>query len=170
MEFEIVYDLISVPTTSNLYDYFEIIAKFALGVAGLVWLFRAGEPIYRRIIAAILLVLWGYTSLYILPEITDGGAKRDALIESYVEGDYEIVEGLVSEFSPMSWGGGDSVESFYVDGVRFEYSEFGITGGYRRTQPYGGQIRNDKYVVIWHVEGVIIHLEIAVPCCPLSLL
>jgi hypothetical protein len=51
-----------------------------------------------------------------------------------------VVEGDVRDFHPAPWAGHED-ESFVVSGVRFAYSDYVITGGFRRTSSHGGPIR-----------------------------
>ena len=55
-------------------------------------------------------------------------------------------------------------ESFDIDGVYFEYSENSIPFAYSQTKPYGGVIRNGKYLKIGYVYhpsygNIIVYIE-----------
>lgn len=83
--------------------------------------------------------------------------------KAYKSGNYEIVEGYVENFVPMPKGG-HARESFNIDGVYFEYSENSIPFAYSQTKPYGGVIRNGKYLKIGYVYhpsygNIIVYIE-----------
>lgn len=71
-------------------------------------------------------------------------AVRDyqQIIVSYQAGDYETVEGPVAHFTPMPYEG-HGLESFEIDGVYFEYSDYVIQQGYHNTRSHGGVISGD---------------------------
>lgn len=70
-----------------------------------------------------------------------------------------IVEGIVTNFHPMPYTG-HAEESFEVNGVRFEYSDYGVTAGFNNTASHGGPIREGLLVRIWHYKGKILRLDI----------
>ena len=70
-----------------------------------------------------------------------------------------VVEGAVTEFKPMPYTG-HAEESFVVQGVRFEYSDYAITAGFNNTTSHGGPIREGLPVKIWHFRGEILRLDI----------
>lgn len=71
----------------------------------------------------------------------------------------EVVEGVVTQFKPMPYTG-HAMESFLVQGVKFEYSDYIITAGFNTTTSHGGPIREGLPVKIWHLGGEILRLEI----------
>lgn len=74
-------------------------------------------------------------------------------------GQFEVVEGPVREFVPMPLAG-HAMESFVVDGRRFEYSDYVVTAGFNNTASHGGPIAEGLQVRVSHVRGVIVRLEI----------
>ena len=72
----------------------------------------------------------------------------------------EVVEGVVTDFRPMPHAG-HAMESFVVQGVRFEYSDYIITAGFNNTSSHGGPIREGLSVRIWHSDGRILRLDVA---------
>ncbi len=56
------------------------------------------------------------------------GLQQSSLREYDENGRFEVVEGLVENFDPMP-SSGHKMESFSVNGVRFEYSDFVVTPG-----------------------------------------
>lgn len=74
----------------------------------------------------------------------------------------EVVEGIVTEFKPMPHTG-HAMESFVVQGVRFEYSDYVVTAGFNNTTSHGGPIREGLPVKIWHSGGRILRLDVKKP-------
>jgi hypothetical protein len=79
-------------------------------------------------------------------------------------GDCQVVEGTVEQFHPMPYHG-HALESFTVNGVRFEYSDFDDSKpGFNNTTSHGGPIRAGMRVRL-HYRGPSI-LQIEVPESP----
>lgn len=75
-------------------------------------------------------------------------------------GNCEVVQGVVDNYSAglvpnKGW------ETFRVNGVRFEYSDFIIEPGFNNSAFYGGPIRRGLPVRICYREGRILRLEVA---------
>lgn len=76
-----------------------------------------------------------------------------------------VVEGTVTNFSPMPYGG-NQLETFEVNQVKFGYSDYVITGGFNNTASHGGPIRSSLHVRICYFErtstnsNIIARLEI----------
>lgn len=61
-------------------------------------------------------------------------------------------EGFVTNFHPMPSGGHDT-ERFIVNGVKFEFSDFEVSGfGYNNAKSHGGAIDENKYVKISYIK------------------
>jgi len=92
--------------------------------------------------------------------------RHSDLRNASVQGDCTIIEGVVTDFVPMPYGG-HAMESFTVNGVRFEYSDYVISGGFNNTRSHGGPIHDGLPVRICYVSGmtsdgnVIVRLEAA---------
>ena len=71
----------------------------------------------------------------------------------------QVVEGRVENFAPMPYEG-KALESFTVDGIKFEYSDFVLSPGFNNTASHGGPIREGLQVRIHYVDNVILKLEI----------
>jgi hypothetical protein len=74
----------------------------------------------------------------------------------------QVIEGIVTDFKPMPWQG-HAMESFVVQGVRFEYSDYVITAGFNNTSSHGGPIREGLPVKIWYLGSEILRLDIKRP-------
>lgn len=86
--------------------------------------------------------------------------QRDSqALATFQKGDYQVVEGLVTNFHPMPYEGHQD-ECFSVQEERFCYSENVITPGFRNTASHGGPIRSGLPVRIAYSGGTILRLEI----------
>jgi len=103
-------------------------------------------PFIAFLCLSILFVI-GYFTLYSDDELIK-------LKEMYLNNNYEVVEGIVSNFDPMPFGG-HKLESFEVDGIKFSYSDYHSTVGYspvfRKTRSHGGPIYEGLYVKIYYI-------------------
>jgi len=91
-----------------------------------------------------------------------------AILSAYRSGEYNTVEGMISDFQPKpAFGGG--YESFKVKDVPFFYSDYESSPGFNRTTRRGGPIKEGLPVRITYVydnesspdRNVIVKLEIA---------
>ncbi len=75
----------------------------------------------------------------------------------------EFIEGEVENFIPMPYTGHMN-EEFDVNGIHFEYSDYGSTIGYNNTSSHGGVIKEGLLVKIGYIQrqeiNEIIYLEI----------
>ena len=63
------------------------------------------------------------------------------------ERNYQIVEGIIENFDPMPYSGHKN-ESFTVNNIKFEYSDFNETFyGFNNTKSHGGPIRGNRQKV-----------------------
>jgi hypothetical protein len=72
-----------------------------------------------------------------------------------------VVEGPVENFVPMPHAG-HADESFTVRGVRFAYSDYGVSDGFNNTSSHGGPISKDSYVRICYDPGDHVILRLAI--------
>ena len=75
-------------------------------------------------------------------------------------GQCEVVVGTVENFRPVH-PGAVYLESFTVNGTKFEYSDFIESPGFHQTKEHGGPISAGLKVRIHHMNGVIARLELA---------
>jgi hypothetical protein len=97
-----------------------------------------------------------WTAIALIVTIGDHARLASALRE----GRCEVVEGVVTQFHPMPYGGHDT-ERFVVAGQSFHYSDYVVTAGFNNTSSHGGPIREGLHVRIHHLYGEIARLEIA---------
>ena len=82
-----------------------------------------------------------------------------SLQQIYRQGQSRLVEGKVENFHPMPYTGHD-LESFTVNGVKFEYSDYVVTPGFNNTSSHGGPIRENLQVRIHYLNNAILKLEV----------
>lgn len=92
---------------------------------------------------------------------------RDGYDNKILELPVHVIEGVVEDFNAMSYAG-HGVESLSVAGVRFEYSDYVINGGYNKTVSHGGELVPGAYARVTYVERengdrVITKVEIREP-------
>lgn len=77
------------------------------------------------------------------------------------EGGCRVVEGPVERFVPMPYTG-HAVESLFVSGVPFKYSDFMATDAFNNTSSHGGPIDASSYVRICYdrSDNAILRLEV----------
>ena len=80
-------------------------------------------------------------------------------LAAFQKGDYQLVEGVVTDFHPMPYEGHQE-ECFSVQDERFCYSDYVIAPGFRNTASHGGPIRSGLPVRIAYAGGAILRLEI----------
>ncbi len=83
--------------------------------------------------------------------------ESNGLRRQYSAGDYLTVEGYVEQFEPMPYSG-HQMETFEVDGVRFEYSDYVLNAGFNNTRSHGGPIDEGVYVRIDYIDNHILAL------------
>ncbi len=72
-----------------------------------------------------------------------------------------MLQGTVTQFSPMPIDRVGVVESFCVAGRKFTYSDNVITGCFNNTSSHGGPIHEGVEVRLWAINDCILKLEIA---------
>jgi len=75
-------------------------------------------------------------------------------------GHYNVVEGVVENFSPMP-PTGHGLEHFDVNGIPFHYSTYEVTPGFNTTAVHGGPIHNGLHVKIGYIGNTIVKLGVA---------
>ena len=76
------------------------------------------------------------------------------LNQDYQSGQFEVIEGMVSDYERDSWS-----ESFHVNGKRFNYSKYQDNQGYNQISREGGLIRGGMIVRISYIGNSIVKLE-----------
>jgi len=85
--------------------------------------------------------------------------ETSAALSAFQRGDYELVEGPVTDFDPMPYEG-HRPECFSVQDRRFCYSDYEISPGFHNAASHGGPIRAGLQVRIAYVGNTILRLEV----------
>lgn len=118
----------------------------------------AGRPAFTRkflvwkLLFAAAFILWQINWI----RMDRAGWERSR--REYLAGEYEVVEGAVTNFEPETRG---SFESFSVNGHRYTYSS--RMWGFHQSNMIGGPMREGLHVRIRDMGGRIAKLEIAGP-------
>ena len=90
------------------------------------------------------------TSFIIFALIDSKNEEMNYTQIEYLNGNYKTIEGYVDNFDPMPYGGHKN-ESFTVNDIYFEYSNYGTICGYKyfkNAKSHGAPIDQGKYVKI----------------------
>lgn len=104
-------------------------------------------------------IFFGFSILWTLDAGLGIGHEQTSLREKYAEGKFKVVEGQVEHFDPMPKSG-HKMESFTVNGVKFEYSDYIVTPGFHNAASLGGPIREGLPVRISYIDNTILKLEV----------
>ena len=99
--------------------------------------------IAAKLFVGTFIVLWTLTCI-LFSSIIYLGQRYEfkETVIPYYRGEYQVVEGYVENFNPLSEGGRE-VESFEINGVKFSYSIYSIQMGYNKNKTHGGVITGD---------------------------
>lgn len=106
----------------------------------------------------------GFALIMLLLAVPCSIANRNKTKEIYENKEYKIIEGVIENFHPMLNSGHNS-ESFNVDGVYFEYSDFLLQYEFNKTASHGGPLkRNGQEVRLSYItvngENRILKIEL----------
>ena len=141
--------------TPQLSDLLFFLPFFVFGLIVVSALYIDGKQKKHKSAIVPFMVFMGLSILFVIGYFTL--TSNDELIklkEMYLNNNYEIVEGIVSNFDPKPLGG-HKLESFEVNGIKFSYSDSHSTAGYRpvfsKTRAHGGPIYEGRYVKIYYI-------------------
>lgn len=130
-----------------VYDFFETGNTFGEGsfiitivvIAGLIHsIFRAIEKRTFKIIfftiSTLFMIAWNVIVHY------GQYSSYNKLETQYANKEYKVVEGVVTNYSPMKKEGHGSMEYFIVDSIHFTFSDYIGTDGYNNSCVKGGVI------------------------------
>ena len=84
----------------------------------------------------------GFALLMLIFTLPSNISNRNKTKEIFENKNYQIVEGKIENFHPMPHSRHD-VESFTVNGVYFEYSDFILVYGFNNTASHGGPLKEN---------------------------
>lgn len=82
------------------------------------------------------------------------------LRECFVNGECSVVSGTVERFHTGSGMRGDTLESFSINGVTFNYYAGTIGPGFHQTRSEGGPIQENLKLKIYYYDNIILKLII----------
>lgn len=93
----------------------------------------------------------GFALVMLLSTVPSSLANRNKTQKIFENQEYQVVEGTIEDFHPMPHSGHD-VESFTVNGVYFEYSDYMLVYGFNNTASHGGPLkRNGQQVRLSYI-------------------
>ena len=136
--------------TSGLSWFLYLLPFFIIGLIAVFVIYIHDKQSINKfvIIPFVILILFaiGYFAL--------NNNELANLKEIYKNNNYNIIEGIVANFDPMPYAG-HKKETFEVNGIKFSYSDYVSTIGYRqvfrKTRSHGGPINEGVYVKIYYI-------------------
>ena len=168
MNYDLVYDAANQALFD--WDFFGIGIVFSIIGAVLVLFPKIRLPLTRKSPDKVSLTFsWFFFGFAVFWTILAAGGtyldNKETKIAS-VENTCSPLEGVIENFVPMPHEGGRR-EMFQVQNVKFEYSDYNLTGGFNNTASHGGPISEGLRVRICYLrrertqENVIARLEVA---------
>lgn len=124
--------------------------------AVIVWGKRRFKWTQPHWLFAIFCCLFGILWIAIGTNILRGDSDA---VTAHQNGDYQMVQGVVTDFHPMPYEGHQD-ECFSVQQERFCYSDYEITPGFHNSASHGGPIRAGLPVRIAYRNGLILRLDV----------
>lgn len=142
----------------NFSDYLLNLIPLVLGIAFLhIFVLSIKDKSketkrFVRIISGSIGLIIGVLSLVIFVSLTISMSLEHTDYKNRLaNNDVQIVEGYVENFHPQPFEGHDT-ESFEINGVKFEYSDYIIINGYHKSASHGGVItHNGQYLKIKYI-------------------
>ena len=132
--------------------------QWPLALAGLLFVAAGGALILRpqifpavsrKNVVGIGWLFVVFASAWTLLSLAGTYADYSSTSAALREGRVSVVEGVVADYASPKFG----YERFVVKGVRFEYSDYGVTAGFNNTHSKGGPVQPGARVRITYVEG-----------------
>jgi hypothetical protein len=111
--------------------------------------------VLTAVVCAVFLLLAAYA--YSSPGVQDMYARAK---DAYVQGQYSMVEGTVTNFHPMPYSGHQN-ETFFVNGMQFSYSDYVLVPCFNNTSSHAGPIHEGLRVRIAYSGNCILKLEVS---------
>ncbi len=105
-------------------------------------------------------VFFGFALIWTILAFYSTYTQYAALRKAQANGTVEVVEGVVTHFTPMPVTG-HGMERFCVQETCFAYADYVVTAGFNNTSSHGGPIREGLPVRVTYVGAAIIKLEVA---------
>jgi len=166
MHYDVVFDVNTVGYEAWLFPAGVLI--FAV-IAVLVVRSVPPRPgvVMTPVLRAVPYLVYGFAVLFTVFSFVGTYVQLARLRAAVASGRVQVVEGQVTDFTPLS-DFGNKRESFRVSDHWFAYSDYGVTGGFNNTSTHGGPIREGLPVRVTYVGNTIVRLEVADPKRPSS--
>jgi hypothetical protein len=150
---QVLYDAALHHEQNQFLNMFIQSSIFAIGV-GLVFTHFVRMPRGMLVIALIVL---GVFTVSVTAELAQRSQERK-FWKAYQDHAYDVVEGRIEELRTMPYNG-HTTESLRIGGKTFEYSDFIMTPGFRRSVSHGSPLRKGMYVRVCYVGKDIARIE-----------
>lgn len=164
MEYSLVYEVTQ--ESPDIWWQSVLFVFVGLGVSIFNIKFNKSESPKKKFTIVFGFIFAGFGLLFSLLVIPSQISEYYESNDLYEQGEYETIEGAIENFVPMPYEG-HMHESFSVNGISFDYSDFNSTyHGFNNTKSHGGPISgNGQQVRIGYVtkgeQNVILKIEIA---------
>ncbi len=162
--------LLQLNQTADYHVVFTVLQKspprelffIVLALVGIATIIALALVIRRKasvILVGVVYVVFLLTAVVVspFPGVQDMFARAK---NTYLDGQYSIVEGPVADFHPMPYSG-HQMETFSVNGVQFSYSDYVIVPCFNNAASHGGPIHQGLRVRIAYSGDCILKLEVA---------
>jgi hypothetical protein len=157
--YEVVYDISSAPLPDGFWEWILIICLGFIIIPLYISQVNSkyGEESNYHVFTVALIMVWLGMSGLLGFELFSSYSQ---CVDWVKNGDYSVVTGDVTDFKPMPYAG-HKQETFTVEDINFEYSDYEISGcGFHNTAIYGGPIKAGLPVRISYRGKRILILEI----------
>lgn len=150
MDYKTVFEI----TEKGLDMFFFMPILFILIGIGISWFnikYNKSTSSKKQFTIVFGFIFSGFALLFLLATLPSELSTRKETKQIFENKEYKVVEGQIENFHPMPHSGHD-MESFTVNGVYFEYSDFVVHYGFNNTASHGGPIkRNGQQVRLSYI-------------------
>ncbi len=128
-----------------------LFVAIGVGVSWFNFKYNKSKSPKRKFAIVFGLFISGFACVMLLLTLPSSLADRNKTQKIFENKAYRVVEGAIEDFNPMP-PSGHAVESFTVNGVYFEYSDFMSVYGFNNTASHGGPLkRNGQQVRLSYI-------------------
>jgi hypothetical protein len=161
MEYITVYEI------ENIFFPYMIFIPLLLLIIFVFLSYKSYKLKENIVLSIILSIATIFMTTLCVSHIYEFKNLKTNILDSYIKGNYETVEGTVQGFEPLPLNG-NGTESFTVNGIQFRYSNSALSYiGYKTTAAEGGYItKNGQNVRIGYIyddtyeNNIILKLDI----------
>lgn len=150
MDYKTVFEI-----TDKAFDMITLMPLlFVVIGVGISWFnikYNKSKSPKRKFTIVFGFIFSGFALVMLLLTVPSSLANRNRTQKIFENQEYQVVEGKIEDFHPMPHSGHD-VESFTVNGVYFEYSDYMLVYGFNNTASHGGPLkRNGQQVRLSYI-------------------